>query len=54
MGEKTIIGNPNFFLKILQAVCLILDWAPKLIQISFQAMKQKLVQRCETKVGLLL
>ena len=48
--KKTIISNPHFFLEILKAVCLIFDWVLKLIQISFQAMEQKLVQRCETKV----
>ena len=35
---------------ILKAVCLTFDWVPKLIQVSFQALEQKLVQRCETKV----
>ena len=49
-GGKTILANPNFFLEILKAVCLTFDWVPKLIQISFQAMKQNLVQHCETKV----
>ena len=37
-------------LEIRKAVCLTFDWVPKLIQIIFQAMEQKLVQRCETKV----
>ena len=39
-----------FFLEILKALCLTFDWVTKLIHISFQAMEQKLVQRCETKV----
>ena len=47
---KIIISNPNFFLEILKAVGLTFDWVPKLFQISFQAMEQKLVQRCETMV----
>ena len=46
---QTIIANP-IFLEILKAVCLSFDWVPKLIQISFQTMEQKLAQRCETKV----
>ena len=36
--------------KILKAVCLTFDLVPKVIQISFQAIDQKLVQCCETKV----
>ena len=40
----------SFFLEILKAVCLLFDWVPKLIQICFQAIEQKLVQRCQTKV----
>ena len=34
----------------MKAVCFTFDWVPKLIQISFQAMEQKIVQRCETMV----
>ena len=49
MTEKLSLQTP-IFLEILKAVCLTFDWVPKLIQISFQAMEQKLVQRCETKV----
>ena len=45
-----MITNHNFFLEILKAVCLSVNWVPKLIQKSFQTMEQKLVQRCETKV----
>ena len=48
-GGKTIIAN-TFFLEILKAICLTFNWVPKLIQISFQVIEQKLVQRCETKV----
>ena len=44
------MANPNFFLEILKAVCLRFDWVPRLFQISFQTVKPKLVQRCETKV----
>ena len=40
----------TFFLEILRAVCLSVDWVPKLVQKSFQTMEQKSVQRCETKV----
>ena len=47
LTEKSIIGNPNFILEVLIAVCLTFDWVLKLIQISFQ--EEKLVQRCETK-----
>ena len=39
-----------FCLEIWKAVCLSFDWVPKLIQISFQTIEQKLVQRCDTKV----
>ena len=49
MKEKLLLQIP-IFLEILKTVRLIFDWVPKLIQISFQAMEQKLVQRCETKV----
>ena len=31
-------------------MCLSFNLVPKLIQISFQTMEQKLVQHCETKV----
>ena len=44
-GYKT-----QFFLEILKAVCLSVNWAPKLIQIFFPTMEQKLVQRCETEI----
>ena len=50
LTEKLSLQTP-FFLEILKAVCLTFDLVPKLIQISFQAMEQKLVQRCETKVN---
>ena len=49
LTEKPSLQTPFFFLEILKSVCLTFDWVPKLIQISFQAMEQKLVQRCETK-----
>ena len=49
-GEKKYHCKPHFFLEIRKAVCLSSYWVPKLIQISFQTMEQKLVQRCETKV----
>ena len=42
--------KPLFFLEILKAVCLSFDLAPKLIQINFQIVEQKLIQRCETEV----
>ena len=45
-----MITNHNFFLEILKAVCLSVDWVPKLIQKSFPTIEQKLVQRYETKV----
>ena len=45
-----MITNTNFFLEILKAVCLSVDWVPKLIQKFFPTMEQKLVQRCETKI----
>ena len=51
LTEKLSLLKP-FFLEILKAVCFTFDWVPKLIQISFQAMEQKLVQRCKTKVNL--
>ena len=48
--EKLRLKPLFFFLEILKAVCLSFDWVPKLIQINFQTMEQKLVQRCETEV----
>ena len=45
-----MITNNNFFLEILKAVCLSVDWVPKLIQKFFPTMEQKLVQRCETEI----
>ena len=42
--------KPQIFFLILKAVRLSFDWVPKLIQINFQTMEQKLVQRCETEV----
>ena len=45
-----MITNPNFFLEILKAVCLSVDWVPKLIQKFCPTMEQKLVQRCETEI----
>ena len=33
--EKLRLKPHNFFLEILKAVCLSIDWAPKLIQINF-------------------
>ena len=45
-----MITNHNFCLDIVKAVCLSVDWVPKLIQKSFKTMEQKFVQRCETKV----
>ena len=47
---KLSLQTKLFFLEILKPVCFTFDWVPKLIQISFQAMEQKLVQRCETTV----
>ena len=47
--QKNHYCKPHFFREIMKAVCLTFDWVPKLIQISFQVMEQKLVQRCETK-----
>ena len=49
IGRKNYHCRALFYFKILKAVCLTFDWVPKLIQISFQAMEQKLFQRCETK-----
>ena len=46
---KTKITN-QFFLEILRAVCLSVDWVPNLIQKSFPTMEQKLVQRSETEI----
>ena len=45
-----MITNHNFFLEILKAVCLSVDWVPKLTQNVFPTMEQKLVQRCETEI----
>ena len=45
-----MITKNYFFLEILKAVCLSANWVPKLIQKCFQTIKQKLVQRSETKV----
>ena len=45
-----MITNHNFFLEILKAVCLSVNWVPKLIQKNCQTMEQKFVQRCEIKV----
>ena len=44
-----MITNHNF-LELLKAVCLSVDWVPKLIQNFFPTMEQKLVQRCETEI----
>ena len=41
-----MITNHNFFLEILKAVCLCVDWVPKLIQKIFPIMEQ----RCETEI----
>ena len=40
----------QFFLEILKAVCLSVDWVPQLIQKSFSTKEQKLVQRFETEI----
>ena len=40
----------QIFLEILKAVCLSVDWVPKLIQKFFPTMEQKFVQRCETEI----
>ena len=48
--EKKSSANPIFLKEILKAVCSTVNWVSKLFQISFQAMEQNLVQRCETKV----
>ena len=45
-----MITNRIFFLEILKAVCLSVDWAPKLIQNNFSTMEQKLVQCFETEI----
>ena len=34
----------------MKAVCLSVDWVPKLIQKIFPTMEQKLVQRYETEI----
>ena len=39
-----MITNHIFFLKILKAVCLSVNWVPKLIQKFCPTMEQKLVQ----------
>ena len=48
--RKNYDYKPQFFLEILKAVCLSVDWVPKLIQIFFPTMEQKLVQRCGTEI----
>ena len=48
--RKNYDYKPQFFLEILKAVCLSVDWVPKLIQNFFPTMEQKLVQRCETEI----
>ena len=50
LGTKNYEYKPNFFLEIPKAVCLSVDWVPKLILKICPTMKQKLVQRCETEV----
>ena len=45
-----MISDHTFFLEILKAVCLSVDWVPKLIKNFFQSVEQKLVQRCETEI----
>ena len=45
-----MITNHNFFLEILKAVCLSVDWVAKLIQKFFSTKEQKLVQSCETDI----
>ena len=42
--------NHNFLLEILKAVCLSVDWVPRLILKNFPTMEQKLAQGCETEV----
>ena len=42
-------GCVIFLLSQEVAVCLSVDWVPKLIQKSFPTMEKKLVQTCETK-----
>ena len=44
-----MITNHNF-LEMLKAVCLSVDWVPKLIKKNFPTMEQKLVQLCETEI----
>ena len=46
-GKTNYDYKPQFFLEILKAVCLSVDWVPKLIQNLFPTMEQKLVQRCD-------
>ena len=45
-----MITNHNFFLEILKAVCLSVDWVQKLIQNFFSTMEKKLVQRSESEI----
>ena len=45
-----MITNRHFFLEILKAVSLSVDWVAKLIQKIFSTKEQKLVQRCETEI----
>ena len=49
LKEKLRLQTTIFF-EILIAVCISVDWVPKLIKKSFPTMEQKFVQRCETKV----
>ena len=50
LNKKLWLQTTIFFLEILKAVCLSVNWLPKLIQKNFQTMEQKNFQRCETKV----
>ena len=50
LAEK-LKSQTYLFCEIPKAVYLSFDWVPKIIQKSFQTMEQKLVQRCDTKVG---
>ena len=40
----------TIILEIMNALCLSVNWVPKLIQKRCQIMEQKLVLHCETKV----
>ena len=40
----------TIILEIINALCLSVNWVPKLIQKSCQIMEKKLVLHCETKV----